>query len=307
MTKDRVRKLSPHRGLPLLVATFVVVAVPGARSQGIVATQRVIASPATATDIKVPDFDVVSVKQDKSGTGMMRLMFKPDGYSATNVSAKLLIQVAYGIREDLISDAPEWADTARFDFEAKVSGADVDDLKKLSPEQRRSMLQPALSDRFKLKIHNETKQLPVFELVLAKGGSKLKEATPGDTYATGIKGADGKGHGGTMRMRPGEVTGQGVPIATLVNLLATQLHRTVIDKTGLKGTYDLDLTWTPDQESGPMFKGGDGSQQKPDTAPDSTGPSIFTALQEQLGLKLQSTKGPVDTLVVDHIEMPSEN
>lgn len=307
MTKDAVRKLSLRSGLLLLVAALMVIAVPSAQSQGIVATQGVIVSPAIVTDIKVPEFDVVSVKQDKSGTGMMRLMFKPDGYSATNVSAKLLIQVAYGIREDLISGAPGWADTARFDFEAKVAGADVDDLKKLSSEQRRSMLQPALADRFRLKVHNETKQLPVFELVLAKSGSKLKEATRGDTYATGIKGADGKGHAGMMRMSPGEVTGQGVPIATLVNLLATQLHQTVIDKTGLSGTYDLDLTWSPEQESGPMFRGGDGSQQKTDTAPDSTGPSIFTALQEQLGLKLQSTKGPVDTIVVDHIEMPSEN
>jgi uncharacterized protein (TIGR03435 family) len=306
MTNEGVRELILRRGLSLLVTALVVIAAPSARSQGIVGTQGVIASPATITDIKVPEFDVVSVKQDKSGTGMMRLMSRPDGYSATNVSAKLLIQVAYGIREDLISDAPRWADTARFDFEAKVAGADVDDLKKLSQEQRRSMLQPALADRFKLKVHNETKQLPVFELVVAKGGTKLKEATPGDTYATGIKGADGKGHAGTMRMSPGEVTGQGVPIANLVNLLATQLHQTVIDKTGLRGTYDLDLTWAPDQEAGPMFKGGDGSQ-KADIAPDSTGPSIFTALQEQLGLKLQSTKGPVETIVVDHIEMPSEN
>lgn len=307
MTKDGVRKLSPHRGPMVLVVAFVVIAVPSARSQGIVATQGVITSPAAVTDIKVPEFDVVSVKQDKSGTGMMRLMSNPDGFSATNVSAKLLIQVAYGIREDLISGAPGWADTARFDFEAKVAGTDVDNLKKLSQEQRRSMLQPALSDRFKLKVHNETKQLPVFELVVAKGGSKLKEATSGDTYASGIQGVDGKGHAGMMRMRPGEVTGQGVPIATLVNLLATQLHQTVIDKTGLGGIYDLDLTWAPDQESGPMFKGGDGPQQKSDTGLDSTGPSIFTALQEQLGLKLQSTKGPVETLVVDHIEMPSEN
>lgn len=307
MTNDGVRKLNPRRGLSLLVAASVVIAVPSARSQGIIATQGAIASPATVTDIKVPEFDVVSVKQDKSGTGMMRLMFKPDGYSATNVSAKLLIQTAYGIREDLISGAPGWADTARFDFEAKVAGVDVDYLKKLSPEQRRSMLQPALADRFKLKVHNETKQLPVFELVLAKSGSKLKEATPGDTYANGIKGVDGKGRVGTMRMRPGEVAGQGVSIASLVNLLATQLHQTVIDKTGLTGTYDLNLTWTPDQDSGPMFKGGETSTQRTEPAPDSAGPSIFTALQEQLGLKLQSTKGPVETIVVDHIEMPSEN
>jgi uncharacterized protein (TIGR03435 family) len=307
MTKHNVRELNLRGGSLLLVAALVATGAPSALGQGIVATQGIIASPAAGTDVKVPEFDVVSVKQDKSGTGMMRLMAKPDGYSATNVPAKLLIQVAYGIREDLISGAPGWADTARFDFEAKVAGADVDNLKKLSQEQRRSMLQPALADRFKLKVHNETKQLPLFELVVARGGSKLKEATPGDTYANGVKGPDGKGHGGMMRMSPGQVTGQGVPIATLVNLLATQLHQTVIDKTGLTGNYDLELTWMPDQDSGPMFKGGDGSPQRADTPPDSTGPSIFTAIQEQLGLKLQSTKGPVETIVVDHVEMPSEN
>ncbi len=302
-----VRKLNPRKGSSLLVAALVVIAAPGARSQETAAIQGVIASPAAATGINVPEFDVVSVKQDKSGTGVTRLTATLDGYSATNVSAKLLIQVAYGIRQDLISGVPGWADTARFDFDAKVAGADVDNLKKLSPAQRGSMLQPALADRFKLKVHNETKQLPVFELVLAKGGSKLKEATPGDTYASGIKGTDGKGHAGTMRMGPGEVTGQGVPIAILVNLLATQLHQTVIDKTGLSGTYDLDLTWAPDPGSGPVFKGSDGAPQRADPPPDSTGPSIFTAIQEQLGLKLQSTKGPVETIVVDHIEMPSEN
>jgi uncharacterized protein (TIGR03435 family) len=305
MTKDGVRKLNLRRRVLLLMAGLVAVAA-SALGQGSAAPGVTASTDATA-EIKVPEFDVVSVKPDKSGTGMMRIRSTSDGYSATNVSPKLLIQMAYGIRQDLISGAPGWTDSSRYDFDAKVAGADVDALKKLSPEQRRTMLQPALADRFKLKVHSETKQLPVFELVVAKGGSKLKEATPGDTYANGIKGVDGVGRAGTMRMGPGQLTGQGVPIATLVNLLAQQLHQTVIDKTGLTGKYDLELTWAPDQSSDPMFKGTDGAQQKADPAPDSTGPSIFTALQEQLGLKLQSTKGPVETLVVDHIEMPSEN
>jgi uncharacterized protein (TIGR03435 family) len=153
--------------------------------------------------------------------------------------------------------------------------------------------------------HTEIKQLPVYELVVAKGGSKLKEATPGDTYANGIKGPDGVGRGGMMRVGPGQLTAQGVPISSMVNMLSQQLHQTVIDKTGLTGKYDLELNWTTDQGSEPMFKGADSSQHDP--APDSSGPSIFTALQEQLGLKLQSAKGPVDRLVIEHVEMPSEN
>jgi uncharacterized protein (TIGR03435 family) len=306
MTERVLRKVNFSRKLLLLVAGSMAFAVPSLFGQGGTAPSGA-APPATTEDVKVPAFDVVSVKPNNSGDRGMRIMFNSDGYSATNVSPKLLIQVAYGIREDLISGTPGWADSARYDFAAKVAGPDVDALKKLSPEQRRSMLQPALADRFKLKVHTETKQLPVFELVVAKGVSKLKEATPGDTYANGIKGPDGVGRGGMMRMGRGQLSGQAVPIGNLVNMLSQQLHQTVIDKTGLAGKYDLELNWTPDQGSDPMFKGPDGAPPRADTAPDASGPSIFTAVQEQLGLKLQSTKGPVETLVIDHIEMPSEN
>lgn len=306
MTRYGVRKPTMHGGSWLLMAGVMTVAAMGALGQGS-ATPLTTPSPDAAAGIKIPEFDVVSVKPNKSGSGAMRIMFNADGYSASNASPNMLIQMTYGTRQDLILGAPGWADSSRYDFDAKVAGSDLDILKKLTSEQRRSMLLPALADRFKLKVHNETKQLPVFELVVAKGGSKLKEATPGDTYANGIKGTDGTGHAGMMRMGPGQLTGQGVPIATLVNLLAQQLRQTVIDKTGLTGTYDLDLTWTPDPGSSPMFKGNDGAPPRADSAPDSAGPSIFTAIQEQLGLKLQSVKGPVETLVVDHIEMPSEN
>jgi uncharacterized protein (TIGR03435 family) len=265
------------------------------------------AQPDATSDVKAPVFDVVSVKPNKSESGMIRIMVKPDGYAASNVSLKMLIQNAYGIREDLISSAPSWADSARFDIDAKVAGSDVEALKKLTPEQRRLILQPLLADRFKLKIHTETKQLPVYELVVAKAGSKLREATPGDTYANGIKGPDGVGRGGMMRVGRGQLTAQAVPMSNLANMLSTQLHRTVLDKTGLTGKYDLELNWTPDPGAEPMFKGPDSGQHSSDTAQDPSGPTIFTALQEQLGLKLQSAKGPVETIVIDHVEMPSEN
>jgi uncharacterized protein (TIGR03435 family) len=223
------------------------------------------------------------------------------------VTLKLLIQMAYGIREDLISGGPGWVDSAHFDFDAKVAGVDVDTLKKLPPEQRRMVLRPALEDRFKLKVHTETKQLPVFELGVAKGGAKMKEASPDATYPNGFKGLDGVARGGMLRMGRGELSGQGVAISALANTLATQIHQTVIDKTGLTGKYDFELTWMPDDGPGPMFHGTDGGPQKADPAPDASGPTIFTAIQEQLGLKLQSAKGPVETLVIDHAEMPSEN
>ncbi len=284
--------------LLLLVAGLMAIAGPRVRGQ----------EPSTATaDVKLPAYDVVSIKPNKSGGGMVRAMYRPDGYSASNMSLKMLIQAAYGIREDLISGAPGWADSARYDVDAKVDGADVDALKKLSPEQRRLILQPLLADRFKLKVHTETKQLPVYELVVAKGGPKLKEATAGDTYANGIKGPDGVGRGGMVRMGRGQLTAQGVPMTSVVNMLSQQLHRTVIDKTGLAGKYDLELNWTPDdgEGMGPPLPGG--GQPHGDAPPEGSGPSIFTAIQEQLGLKLQSAKGPVDTLVIDHVEMPTEN
>ena len=259
------------------------------------------------TDTKLPPFDVVSIKPDKSDSGMVRIMTKPDGYSATNVSLKMIIQGAYGIREDLISGVPGWGDSERYDIDAKVAGPDVEVLKKLSPEQRRLMLQSILQDRFKLKAHTETKQLPVFELFVAKGGPKLKEATPGDTYTNGIKGPDGVARGGMMRVGRGQATGQALPMTSVVNMLSQQLHRTVIDKTGLTGKYDLELTWTPEEGEGMGHPPPAGDAQRADPSSDSSGPSIFTAVQEQLGLKLQSAKGPVETLVIDNVEKPSEN
>jgi uncharacterized protein (TIGR03435 family) len=297
MTERFGWKASVSRRLVLLVAGWMAIAGPSVRGQE---------SSTATTDVKLPAFDVVSIKPDKTGGGMIRVMNRPDGYSATNISLKMLIQAAYGIREDLISGTPGWAESTRYDIDAKVDGADVEALKKLSPEQRRLILQPLLADRFKLKVHTETKQLPVFELVVAKGGPKLKEATAGDTYANGIKGPDGVGRGGMVRMGRGQLTAQGVPMTSVVNMLSQQLHRTVIDKTGLAGKYDLELNWTPDEGEG-MGPPPPGGQPHGDAPPEGSGPSIFTAIQEQLGLKLQSGKGPVDTLVIDHVEMPTEN
>ncbi|HUP05049.1 MAG TPA: TIGR03435 family protein, partial [Bryobacteraceae bacterium] len=157
----------------------------------------------------------------------------------------------------------------------------------------------------------ETKELPVYTLVIAKNGPKLQEAKSGDSYANGYKRPDGRPVGGTfMRMGKGEIDSQGTPMDFLVQQLARQVGRTVVDQTGLKGKYDFTLKWTPDPGTpagmvGPPAGGG----RAPDNSapPDTSGPSIFTAVQEQLGLKLESTKGPVEIIVIDHIERPSEN
>jgi bla regulator protein blaR1 len=254
-------------------------------------------------------YEVASIKPNKSGDNMTRMMMKPDGLSATGATLDMLIQDAYGVRYFQIAGSPSWFKTERYDIEAKMDSSVAEELRKLSDDQReaetRRMLQALLADRFQLKLHIDTKELPVYALVVAKNGPKLQVARPGDTYPNGFKGPDGGGGAGMMFMEGngGPVRGQAIPIATLVHLLSQQLGRTVLDKTGLTGKYDFTLKWAPDESQGPP--GLPGMDNAP--PPDSPGPSIFTAIQEQLGLKLEAQKGPVEILVIDHAAKPSEN
>ena len=251
-------------------------------------------------NIKLPDYDVASVKENEAGDRMMRIMNTPDGFSCTNIPLSTIIGIAYGVRQDLISGGPGWVTSTGFDVEAKVAGSDLEAFKKLSPRQRNTLLQSLLADRFHLKLHHETKVLPMYDLVVAKGGPKLKPAPTPDTPPNGPPNAT-KGLGaakprGMMTMGPGMFKGEGLPIKSLTNNLSSILEHTVVDKTGLPGDYDFDLKWTP-EEGAPSADNGSAESSA----------SIFTAIQEQLGLKLQSTKGPVDTLIIEHVELPSKN
>ncbi len=176
--------------LLLVLAGSMTVGTPSVLGQGTAALSGTAPLAATV-GVKLPAFDVISIKPNKSDSGMIRVMYKPDGYSATNISLKMLILGAYGLKEDQLSGLPSWAESARYDIDAKVAGPDVAELQKLKNDQRRLLLLPLLADRFKLTAHDDTKILPIYELVIAKNGSKLKEATPGDTYANGVKGPDG--------------------------------------------------------------------------------------------------------------------
>lgn len=192
---------------------------------------------------------------------------------------------AYNLKSsDQLSGLPEWADSEPFDIEAKMDDADIAAFHKLSLEQQWDqaalMLQSLLADRFKLQIRHSIKELPVYELVVAKGGPKLKESR-------GAVSLDG------MVTRPGQIYIPCGPIGRrFIYGLSDEVGRIVIDKTGLTGYYDITLKWTPDR-----------SQTSDPNAP----PDLFTALEEQLGLKLVSIKAPVDVIVVDHVERPSEN
>jgi bla regulator protein blaR1 len=312
MTERVARKLDFSKKLLLSAVGFLAVASPVVFGL-LHATQGRAQSQTQNTAATSPVYDVASIKPNKSADNIFRLMYSPDGLSGSGVTLHMLIRNAYQVEDNQILGAPAWLNSERYDVEAKMESSVAEEMRKLSDDQRRTerqqMLQGLLADRFKLTIRRETKELPVYALTIGKNGPKLREAKPGDTYPNGIKGPDGVGRAGFMRMGRGELTAQGLSVSSVVRLLSQQLGRTVIDKTGLTGNYDFTLKWTPDESQGGMLRGPEGSRPQTESAPepDSAGPSIFTAIQEQLGLKLESQKGPVEVLIIDHVEKPSEN
>lgn len=253
--------------------------------------------PSAAADpnIKLPDFDVVSVRENKGESHMMRSQYTADGINFENISIKNLIASAYNVKLYLISGGPSWVNSAGFDVQAKVAAEDVPLFKKLSPTQRGLLLRKLLIERFHLTVHTETKTLPVYDLVVASGGSKLKASAPDPPPPPDADPSDKPKMTGRISMGSGMVKLERMPLTALADQLSYSLDHPVIDKTGLTGKYDLDLKWRPDNRPPSDNSAGDDL------------PSLFTAVQEQLGLKLESSKGPVDTLVIDHIEMPTQN
>lgn len=281
------------------------------------------AQPAQGADAKtnLPKFEVATIKPTKEDEGRTMMMFTPDGISIHGVPMKMLLRESFGVEDDRILGEPSWVKN-RFDIEAKVDADDAPKLKDLKIDQRRAMMLPLLEDRFNLKYHHETRDLPIYALVVAKGGVKMKETAPDppvkndDTKPDALPKADPANSNGPPRLGRhslmmndrGRLESTGTNTTMLVHILSSQLGRTVIDKTALTGNYDYTLQWTPDDAGMPMGTGGgDAGPGKGEVSPDAGGPSLFTALEEQLGLKLEAIKSTVDVIVIDHIDLPTEN
>jgi uncharacterized protein (TIGR03435 family) len=239
-------------------------------------------------------FDVSTVKASQTSSHSSSIRSRPDGITASG-SLRRFIEVAYGLRDFQVTGGPDWVNTATWEIAAKIDPPDVAPAKTDTAAydawnaRRMQRMQSLLAARFGLKYHMATKELPVYDLVPAKGGPKLKETTA-DEGKRGSTNVEGRG-------RKSQATFTGVTTKSLATSLSSEAGRMVLDKTGLTGTYDFTLTWMTDAQPG-------AADADADTA---SGPTLFTAVQEQLGLKLEAAKGPVEILVIDSAEKPSEN
>src|SRR5262245_27289998 len=249
-------------------------------------------------------FEVASIKPADGDHRGVSINFVPGGgLTATNVTLRSLIKLAYDVQcesscEDFISGGPGWIDDQRFNIQARAPETD-EDLSHLTPKQRgkhrehlvRLRLQALLADRFNLVVRKETKDAPMYALTVTRNGHKLKEE-------------NGRGSGGGGM---GELFGDSETMEAFVNDLAGVIGRPVVDRTGLTGRYSYEPQWAPGAR-GPTDIGDKQQVDKQQVvAPDADGPSLFSAIQDQLGLKLEAIRGPVDRYVIERAEKPSEN
>ena len=227
----------------------------------------------------IPAFEVATVKPAAPADGHTHINYpQNDNFSATNITLLALMEWAYAMPEKQILDGPSWIAATRFDIQAKSELGDK--LKGLPSDQsnelKRQMVRSLLADRFQLKVHEEKRTLPAYDLVLAKGGSKLE---PSQSNGKSI--GTGRNH----------FNAQGLTMTLIAEELSRIAGRVVVDKTGLTDRFDLTLRWTPDDA----------------VASATDPPTLFTAIQEQLGLKLEAAKEPVSVIVIDHVEQPTPN
>jgi uncharacterized protein (TIGR03435 family) len=226
-----------------------------------------------------------------------------------SVPLRFLIMFAYDIKEFQIFGGPSWINSDLYNITAKPAG-------NAPMQQVRVMVQSLLADRFGLTLHRETKELPVYDLEAAKSGIKLAASKEGSCVTPDPNNPPRPGEPrprfcGNIGMQRGLLEAYGIPLPRLLAALSDLLGRPVIDKAGITGTFDIHLEFTPDEATANGPGQGNGPPGDPAARPappaEPTAPSIFTALQEQLGLRVESAKGPVEVLVIDHVQRPSEN
>lgn len=249
----------------------------------------ILTFPAAWLPAQSPAFDVASVKLNKvTGDGRSHIYSDSanGSFRTRNVPMKMLLEFAYGLPQSQIAGSLESVNGATFDIDAKLDeDAEIryEALEKEARQRRKSeMLQALLAERFHLTCHKETREMQSYALTAPRGAAQLKP-----TQGGGLKLGASYGH----------ITAQGSTLDRLARQIAQRLGEPVVDATGIDGRFDMELNFTPPE--GPMRLNG---QPIPDPPP-----SIFTAIQEQLGLKLEKRKGPVEVLVIDHVEMPTEN
>jgi uncharacterized protein (TIGR03435 family) len=256
-----------------------------------------------------PEFDVASIKLVARNSPIRPSRWLPGGaVDLHNVTVEELMVNAWHVFPSQILGAPAWTRTAAYDILAKPETA-------AKPGGVNLMLQALLKDRFGLAMHHETRNLPIYALVMARKDGTLgpslvesKEGScavriPGNPPPRPDPAKPATRWCGLLMMRPRKLSGTAVPIVVLAEQFALRLGRTVVDMTGLKGNYDIDLEWTADEGAIPFLEGS----SDPVPAPDPQGQTILTALKEQLGLKIESRRAPVDVIVIDHVQTPSAN
>jgi len=228
-----------------------------------------------AAQTSPPAFEVASIKPHRTGGDRSDTNVLPGGrFTGSNMSVRKMIRIALGVEDNLMTGAPAWIDSESYDIDARTAGAAA-----ITPELLQPLILALLEDRFQFRFHRETRELPMLFLEVARNGPKLKpaDAAPEPSMSNNLRGTKADLKAVKMSM-PG-----------LASFLTRQTGRAVEDRTGIKGEFDVELVWDKDE------------------TPDSAGPSLFAALQEQLGLKVNAGKGPVSTLVIDRIERASEN
>ena len=319
MTEHIAQKLDFGRKLLLTTAGFLALALPIVF--GLVNAPKMHAQDqdqAATPGASTSNVELMVKSGAGGGAHRVGMMYSPTGFQAMHTTLQALLQEAYGVQANQIIGGPDWIKTAPFDLEIgsnddkSPSSMRIEDDKSPSSmsiaqslEQSRiriqHLLQGALAERFKVTLHPETRELSTYALVVGDGGPKLQPTKPASSYPDPVKGPDGIPMNKSFRIKLGGgqagLDARGMSTSDMASHFSRQLGTVVVDKTGLTGDYDFSLHWTSDASGGGTFNA---------SVSDASASSLLTAIQDQLGLKLEPQKSPMQVLVIDHAEKPAE-